>query len=109
MLGLRSGLKLLRLPKLSPSMESAKILQWHVFPGHPAKEYDLCATLDVSHLSNNEASSTKMQLELHEEMFVAHLFNVKGRWITTGEPLLLLCDTYQMFDEVSKHVFNILV
>ena len=102
-LGLKTSLKCLRMPMLSPTMTSARIVKWHCATGSHLRDYDLVATIDVDNLTNTSENISSMLLEIQEEMIVGKVFDASH--ISVGSPLLLMCQNIDDYNIVSYFYF----
>lgn len=119
---LKGPVKCLRLPSLSPTMEKGMVVKWHINHGKMTKEYDLFATMNVLALTDDvfapDAAVTKnpardtsannlttMLIEIHEELYVAKLFQTPfGRMSPVDTPLALLCEHPDDVETVSGQI-----
>eukprot|EP00892_Ulva_mutabilis_P005208 jgi/Ulvmu1/3059/UM015_0099.1 len=85
-----------RLPKLSPSMTSARILRWHISAGESVVEPQLAITLIPDQLETLSSSESErhMQVEIHEEGVMAVILQKADpqRSVECGAALALICD-----------------
>lgn len=78
---------LIRMPRLSDSMEEGKILRWCVRPGDFVKVGDVIAEI--------ETDKANMEIEAVEQGWIAELFGKPGDLIPVGEPIVRLTSSLE--------------
>ena len=88
------AVRVLPMPRLSPSMKVGTILQWHCKPGDLIQTYDLLFDVRPDELvavKLDEESHPDIEIESTDEMhFVKILGN--GRTYAAGTPVAILCE-----------------
>ena len=81
------------MPKLSPSFESAQVVQWHVDEGDELLCTDLIVDVRTDTLTDTDRTPRVLEIEGHEEGFVARvLHRGGGDALLPGTPLMVLCE-----------------
>lgn len=86
----------LRMPKLSPSMTRASVIEWLIVPGQEISEYDLALRVSVPSLTKDSDvtdSAEVMDVEIIENLFIHNiLVPAATDDVAVGTPLVLLSD-----------------
>lgn len=104
----RRYLTILPMPKLSPSINSCKLVKWYVKEDTTLSLYDLICEIETSSLTQtqNEFEISKLDIEIQEECFIAKLLCKEGDIIKPGYPLAILVDNLNEKHQL-KHQFTI--
>ncbi|MHB1560217.1 MAG: lipoyl domain-containing protein, partial [Isosphaeraceae bacterium] len=70
------------MPKLSPTMESGVIAQWHVKVGDQVKEGDVLADI--------ETDKATMQMKSYDDGTIAHIDHAAGDEVALGQRVMVL-------------------
>jgi pyruvate/2-oxoglutarate dehydrogenase complex dihydrolipoamide acyltransferase (E2) component len=99
----RKSIRLLPMPKLSPSMISGIIKKWHIRPGASTKSYQLVveiSTNTLTKLGNNKIEV--MDVEIIEDTFLAQILVQEGEPVNVGGPIAVFCEESSEMEEACK-------
>ena len=88
------AVRVLPMPRLSPSMTTGIITQWHCKPGDLLQTYDLLFDVRPDELvavKLEEESHHVMEVESTDEMYVVKIVG-NGQTYTAGTPVAILCE-----------------
>jgi len=80
-------MSLIRMPRLSDSMQEGKLLRWCVRPGDFVKVGDVLAEI--------ETDKANMEIEALEQGWIAELYGKPGDAIPVGEPIVRLASSLE--------------
>mmetsp|Transcript_20639 Transcript_20639/g.36640 ORF Transcript_20639/g.36640 Transcript_20639/m.36640 type:complete len:188 (+) Transcript_20639:1-564(+) len=83
------------MPSFSPVMSEGKLLNWIVKEGERIGMTELIAEVEVDKLSDliADGGATTMEMESHEEGYLARIFVKEGETRVPGAPIGLLCES----------------
>lgn len=94
------GIRILPMPKLSPSMVSGTIEKWLIEPGTLTDPYQLIAEISTdSLLYVKESHKDILDIEIIEETYLARILVEKGRSVRVGSPIAVFCDDVGQINE----------
>ncbi len=85
-------LRLLVVPKLSPTMTHGRIVKFAITPHQLVSSYDKVMEISTTSLLNTVEEESVMDIEVMEDMYVAKVFAQLGQQLHVGSPVALLCD-----------------
>ena len=100
------GLKILRMPCLSPSMEKGQILAWHTAPGDRVEAYHLVLDVRGFGLLDKNAGADDfdgdMEVEIMEDGTIAKLLHQVGDVVNVNAPIAILCEEEDNLYNIEK-------
>ena len=86
-------LRVVRMPSLSPTIKSAKLLKLHITEGQLVSPYDLCFEVLAKGLTSQSTTDESwMEIEVIEDMYVAKMLCIPGEVLEVDSPIALLCE-----------------
>eukprot|EP01041_Mallomonas_annulata_P004740 gene4740-9412_t len=99
-----SGIRILPMPCLSPSMTSGRIDKWHINSGDVLNSYDLLLDVIAEDLTNTgHAESSVLEIEIQEPMILVKILCKEGEDAKPGKPIAILCDDVTYLKD-SQHI-----
>jgi pyruvate/2-oxoglutarate dehydrogenase complex dihydrolipoamide acyltransferase (E2) component len=95
-------------------MTHATIQTWHIQPGQEVHSSQLILEVSTRNLTEDTNEEHLLDVEIHEDMFVAKIIGQPGDSLPAGAPLALFCDNAEdirkadSFD-VSDMMVNIVI
>ena len=86
-------LRVLVMPKLSPTMTEGVISKLNIKPGQVVASHDAVMEVSTSSLLNTSDEKSVMDIEIIEDMHVAVVFGKVNDVLKVGSPVALLCDS----------------
>ena len=91
----------LRMPQLSPKMQSGLLQKWRVQEGDYRKAYELLADIVPDHLQDVDMGENKgtsgeskaaFEIEVQEEFYLAKRLVQEGSHIPINTPIAIVCE-----------------
>ena len=98
------AVRVLPMPRLSPSMKEGTITQWHCKPGDLLQTYDLLFDVRPDELvavKLEGESHPEMEVESTDEMYLVKVFG-NGRTFAAGTPVAILCECQSDIAEAQR-------
>ncbi len=89
------GVRLLPMPKLSPSMVSGKVEKWRIKPGDQIQPYQLILEISTESLLKIGIQKDIMDIEIIEDAYLAKILVNEGESIRVGGPIAIFCEEKQ--------------
>jgi hypothetical protein len=90
--GFLRTLRIVVMPKMSPTMTHGKILKMWLSPQQVVGSYDKIMEVSTATLLDTSSEAAVMEIEVMEDMHVAAVFAKEGQQLEVGRPVALLCD-----------------
>lgn len=94
---LSKTMRLLVMPKLSPTMTKGLISNVFLKELQPLISHDVVFEVTTDSLLNTSIERSVMDIEVIEDMYVARVFAKAGETLLVGQPIALLCDSLEDF------------
>lgn len=85
-------LRVLVMPKLSPTMTHGMVHNFTLKVGQAVNSYDKVMDVSTKSLLNTSDELALMEIEVMEDMFAAKIMASSGDQLPVGAPLAILCD-----------------
>lgn len=108
MKSLSKTMRMLVMPKLSPTMTKGKINNLFLKELQAVTSHDVVFEVATDTLLNTSIEQSIMDIEIIEDMIVARVFAQAGSVLPVGRPIALLCDGPEDVEEarnVKVHLF----
>eukprot|EP00808_Paulinella_micropora_P016253 g59554.t1 len=91
---LTSSLRVLRMPQLSPSFQTARLLEWHRKEGQQVACYDLLFTCSTGTLVQEESrkGDVEVLVESNDDAILAKIFTLADAQVKAGDVLAVLVE-----------------
>ena len=97
------GIMCLEMPKLSPTMETGRIVKWHVPLGTKVNAYDLLLEISATKLvCDGDEADTAMDIEIMEDGVLVQILHQAGDSVAVGKPIAVFCDNAQNVANATK-------
>ena len=101
-----AGLKILTMPKLSPSMEKGRITAWHASVGENVEAYnlilDVCALDLLDPGAGNCTTDANMEVEIIDSARVCAILHKVGDTVRVNTPIAILSEEDSSFESASR-------
>ncbi len=97
-----AGVRLLPMPKLSPSMLSGTVQRWLISPGTLTKPYQLVLEISTESLLKIGMKKEVMDVEIIEDLYLSKILVKEGQSIKVGSPLAIFCEEESDIDAASQ-------
>lgn len=94
-LKLNNDVRILPMPRLSPTMKKGTIKKWFLSQGDQVKSYQLILEVSTSELTKDSLETAKeftMEIEILEEMYLVKKLGIEGKEYSVGECIGLFSD-----------------
>jgi len=92
--------RILKMPILSPTVKSAKIVRWHGKKGDLLKANELILDVETLTLSSTETLTSVLEVEIQEDMFIASILGRIGQTYPVGTNIAILVEDHEDIDKV---------
>lgn len=93
------SIRLIVMPKLSPTMEFGKIEKWYRKGKDKINSYDLVLEVSTNTLTPESTETSLMEIEIVEDMYVAKIIRKEGDIVPSGRPIAILCDNEEDIED----------
>lgn len=88
-----SKYRIMKLPRLSPSMTQGSIIKWHISENQVVKSYDLALEVSTSSLTMHSKEISVLDIEILEDSLrVVKLLQHENTLVNADSPIAILCD-----------------
>jgi len=86
--------KLMPMPRLSPSMQCGVLERWVVRSGDPIEMYDVVCHVSTDQLTTENPTGHPhvLEIEVHEDGFLAKILVAPGSRVAPDEPIAVFCE-----------------
>jgi pyruvate/2-oxoglutarate dehydrogenase complex dihydrolipoamide acyltransferase (E2) component len=109
---MKGDVRILPMPKLSPTMNEGKITKWYYKIGEEVNSYDhivdistFTLTQDCNTTTNNNHNNklpSDLEIEILENMYVAKILANVNDTLPAGSPIAILCDYKEDIEIAAK-------
>lgn len=96
------SLRIVVMPKLSPTMSHGTIVNMTLQPKQIVSSYDKIMEVSTHSLLNTSEEQSTMDIEVMEDMFVAKVMVKSGQQMKVGTPIALLCDNEEDIEKAEN-------
>lgn len=91
---LRSALFVFRMPSLSPTMRTGKILRYHAGEGDVIPAHGLIIDVETNELIEGSSKPIQLEIELQDELYLAKILIPASKSASVNAPLAVLTEEH---------------